>query len=893
MLPYVSVVVPFRNATAWLGECLASLRCQQGVNLELVAVDDGSTDCSSDLVISLSRGAPWQLRLLQSGGGGVSAARNLGWRAAAAELVAFLDADDLAYPGRLAAQAALFTDAPQLEHCLCGWQRLSVSGQPLVEVCPWLQGAGFSHELALTYKAVLPSAWMLRRSVLDRLGGFDPTLHQAEDVDLLLRLAASGSAGAWLEQVACGYRVHPSGASRQLRAQARGLLFVIERHLARSHDPPIPAALAAQVRYTTRAWLGWQAWAGGDPDRAQELWTTALGLSPLPPALTWVHLLENVERSGLGEGRREEASRLLADPLWARLEALWCRRMLSSRPLPYRDGTQPHSAWREVLAAASNQALLRWRSSLIEQLGPDPSQSPWWSERLRRGLAPDDALRTLRLRVLSWIEQLLCWQPDDPLQGSESLRRELAAVLLAWAVLVWPEARRAAYARLEESAAIWPNRQTLLALSRLQRSNSPSGAAGLAQLASRLPPLAAPVPELPTSLAYWERPQHRFDSCHGPQCSACINADLRHWRAESLGSVLVRWHAPVNDQSQLLQIEADAPLPVRELAWGRAWLRPPLTNPWQSSHAVAVATADGLPILDLCRRYPQPWLSCNQPASDPEPEPSFPPLRLEAAVLAVVDLSAETYYHWLLEQLPRLGLALEALAGDPDLPRLLIWHNGGHGASVSEALRQRLGLPSERLLDARLHPHIQARRLLVPDFPSPFGWPAPRVQRWLRRFWLGEAAPTRPCPGGIRLWLQRGDAKGRRPVGGEAETLAKLAHLGLTVVNPARLTIAEQAKLVASAAVVISPHGSALANLVFAAPGTRVLELHQPRYAPPYFHGIAQYGRLDLFRSVQPSVAPESLQELFYEGASLEPIQLEPQLVEPALVKVLNADSLH
>jgi capsular polysaccharide biosynthesis protein len=130
-------------------------------------------------------------------------------------------------------------------------------------------------------------------------------------------------------------------------------------------------------------------------------------------------------------------------------------------------------------------------------------------------------------------------------------------------------------------------------------------------------------------------------------------------------------------------------------------------------------------------------------------------------------------------------------------------------------------------------------------------------------------------------------------VGGEAETLAKLAHLGLTVVNPALLTIAEQAKLVASAAVVISPHGSALANLVFATPGTRVLEFHQPRYAPPYFHGIAQHGRLDLFRSVQPSLAPEPLQELFYEGASLEPIQLEPQLVELALVKVLNADSLH
>ena len=891
MLPYVSVVVPFRNATAWLGDCLASLRDQQGVNLELIAVDDGSTDRSSDLVLYLSRNAPWQLRLLNSGGSGVSAARNLGWRTAGAELVAFLDADDLAYPGRLAEQAALLIDAPHLDHCLCGWQRLSVSGLPLVDVRPWLDGAGFSHELALSHKAVLPSAWMLRRSALERLGGFDPLLDQAEDVDLLLRLAASGGEGAWLERLACGYRIHPAGASRQLSSQARGLLYVIERHLSRSHEPAIPAALAFQVRYSTRAWLGWQAWAGGEPDRAQELWSTALGLSPLPPALTWVHLLESVERSALAEGRGEEAALLMADPLWTRLESIWCRRTFSSRPLPYQDGALPESVWREVLAAATNQGLVRWRSNLIAQLGPHPSQSPWWPERLRQGLAPVDALRPLRQRLLSWIEQLLGWQPDDLSQGSESLRMELAALLFTWAVLVWPEARRVAYARLEQSVAIWPNRQSLLALGRLQRVNSPAGAAGLVQLASRLPPLAAPLPELPNSLAYWERPGHRFDSCHGPQCAACINADLRDWPVEALAAGLVRWHAPVADQATL-QIEDDTPIPVRELAWGRAWLRPPLTTLWQSNHAVAVASADGAPILDLCRRYPQPWLSCNQPAADPEPAPASAPLRLDAAVLAVADLSAETYYHWLLEHLPRLGLALEALAADPDLPRLLIWHNGGHGALVAEALQNRLGLPAERLIDARLHPYIQASRLLVPNFPSPFGWPAAKVQRWLRRFLLGDAALTPPSPTGPRLWLQRGEAKGRRPVWGERETLAQVAERWqLTVVNPAQLTLFEQANLLATASVVISAHGSALANLVFAAPGTRVLELHQPRYAPPYFHSIAQYGRLDLFRSAQPSVAPELLQDLFYEGPGLEPIQLEPSLVEAALFEVLKVES--
>jgi hypothetical protein len=70
-----------------------------------------------------------------------------------------------------------------------------------------------------------------------------------------------------------------------------------------------------------------------------------------------------------------------------------------------------------------------------------------------------------------------------------------------------------------------------------------------------------------------------------------------------------------------------------------------------------------------------------------------------------------------------------------------------------------------------------------------------------------------------------------------------------------------------------------------------VLELHQPRYAPPYFHSIAQYGRLELFRSAQPSVAPELLQDLFYEGPGLEPIQLEPSLVEAALFEVLKVGS--
>jgi glycosyltransferase involved in cell wall biosynthesis len=167
------------------------------------------------------------MRLLQAGSRGVSAARNLGWRAARYSLVAFLDADDLALPDRLQHQAAMFMADPDLQHVLCGWQRIDAQGRALAAVRPWEEGAGFSTREALRHKAVLPSAWMLRREALEAVGGFDVTLQQAEDVDLLLRLARSGHSGAWVPEVLCGYRVHEAAASRRARPQARALSLVV------------------------------------------------------------------------------------------------------------------------------------------------------------------------------------------------------------------------------------------------------------------------------------------------------------------------------------------------------------------------------------------------------------------------------------------------------------------------------------------------------------------------------------------------------------------------------------------------------------------------------------------------------------------------------------------
>ena len=338
MLPQVSVVVPCRDAGHWLPACLASLCRQRGVDLELLLVDDGSCDDSQAVARRTWGDCPWPMRLLQAGGRGVSAARNLGWRAARYSLVAFLDADDLALPDRLQHQAAMFTADPDLQQVLCGWQMIDAQGRALAAVRPWEEGAGFSTKEALRQKAVLPSAWMLRREALEAVGGFDVTLQQAEDVDLLLRLSRSGQSGAWVPEVLCGYRVHEAAASRRARPQARGLSLVVERHLRQLTASPDDQRLAAEVRYGTRAWLGWYAWTCGDHPLALELWSTALGLSPFMPALTWVHLAENAVRSAARLGSPAELDVLLSSPLWERLQERWWqgRRQprLESAPTP-------------------------------------------------------------------------------------------------------------------------------------------------------------------------------------------------------------------------------------------------------------------------------------------------------------------------------------------------------------------------------------------------------------------------------------------------------------------------------------------------------------------------------------------------------------------------------
>ena len=874
----VSIVIPFRDAAGWLPACLDSLAHQEERNWELLAVDDGSKDHSAALVDEWAASQRQSVRLLRLPGLGVASARNCGWAAARSPLVAFLDADDIALPGRLQQQAARFDADPGLQHLLCGWRRLNAAGTPLHDVRPWQEGANFDLEAAFEHKAVLPSAWMLRRHLLERHGGFDRSLRHAEDVDLLLRLAAAGERGGWLKQVLCGYRVHGSAASRQAADQAHGLLWVVNRRLASLPAGHPLLGKRQNLLFNTRAWAGWQAWHECQPELALELWRTAWGSRSGGDAHTWLHLAENVARSCARIGVELSVEELLNDPTWLALE----RQVVLDLS---RSG---------VRSAARLQTLSKRFSSQLAAADPlwrPEALSRWW-QTLPAG---SDPLLALRLRVLAWcgaMQQPGASQPERGTSLADELAAELAELLRQWSLINWPEHGEAARQRLQEVFDLEPSAPLAMAIARLATARHPWGARALEQLATWLP---APGGDGAANERFFRLPLPvPAEACRGPDCSPCALAhlELLGWRREPLvpsgAGAAVAWleqWVPPHGAGGTWQA---APFELQELAHGRIWLRSPNSNPWGTTHGLAVADGEGQLRPLLSRRYPQPWPACPTPPHRCEPAPAGPPLTVAGTVLAVADLSAEIHYHWLLDSLPRLGLALarSGAGADSGWPEHWhLWHNGGGSERVRRSLVDDLGIPPERLIDAHQHPDLKAKQLLIPPPLHPFGWPSRRARAWLRRRYLRpEQRSCRRQGRGRRLWLVRG-ASARRPVFGEAELLAHLEQqgLGLEPLVLEGLPLAEQAAQIADAELLVLAHGAALAGLAFARPGTQVLELHQPRYAPPYGHALAGMGGLQLVRCLQPATPPDLYSQLLFEAPICEPIVLDPERVATAL----------
>ncbi len=225
----VSVVVIFRDAARFLRDAFASLEAQTLARFEVLLVDDGSSDGSAALAEAQRAARPERYRCLTHPGGarrGTAASRNLGMRAARGTLVAFLDADDLYLPTRLASHAALLAAHPDAGLVLapCLFTDIDAGGAPLHEhqqpALPWPDGSVVDPPQALFAMLRDPRlvtticGLTVRRDALLRSGGCDEGFDLLyEDQTLLTRLLL-GERALWCATPSVQVRRFPGIGTR-------------------------------------------------------------------------------------------------------------------------------------------------------------------------------------------------------------------------------------------------------------------------------------------------------------------------------------------------------------------------------------------------------------------------------------------------------------------------------------------------------------------------------------------------------------------------------------------------------------------------------------------------------------------------------------------------------
>jgi glycosyltransferase involved in cell wall biosynthesis len=289
--PRVSVIIPVYNCDRYIQEAVESVLNQTYSDYEIIVVDDGSTDDTRSVLEPCFD----RIHYIYQENQGASAARNRGLQEARGEFVAFLDADDFfLLPSKLAEQVACFEAQPSLGIVHSGWRVVNQQGEKMVDREPWYNCPKLDLKTWVTWIPVFLGATMFRRDGLERIGGFDPQLRQAEDIDILFRLTLMGCKSAWLEKIVVGYRQHNSNTTSRIHEQAKFYDLFLNNFFARPELPTQIHQLEQQVRYQAMMWLAWSSYRAGKFSEMAQYLRKSLSYTSCSPTETisnWIELL--------------------------------------------------------------------------------------------------------------------------------------------------------------------------------------------------------------------------------------------------------------------------------------------------------------------------------------------------------------------------------------------------------------------------------------------------------------------------------------------------------------------------------------------------------------------------------------------------------------------------
>lgn len=351
--PLVSVVVPALNAGKTIRETLHSISQQTYRAIEVVVVDDGSTDETAEIARRHSVADP-RFRVVSKPNGGVASARNEGIGASKGEFVAFIDADDLWHPTKIEKQlATLLSGGGDMALVYSPFRLIDAEGRVLASphkygVSGWVLYRHFHTNLVGNGSALL-----IRRKVLEEFGGFDTSLRRqgaegCEDLLLQLRIAKRYRFGEVSEYLV-GYRKLPDNMSSDADQMIRSGMLAVNKALSECHDVPGLSADAMLKRYE------------------------------------WQRLKVSLRKGRACDGLRSFARQFTADPAFV-IRALWTE--LMAIPNKLRGRALSRLGW-IVDGGASPQHFYEFDP----KTGIDPDHSTATSRALRPLAALDRAYR--------------------------------------------------------------------------------------------------------------------------------------------------------------------------------------------------------------------------------------------------------------------------------------------------------------------------------------------------------------------------------------------------------------------------------------------------------------------------------------------------------------------
>lgn len=283
-MPRVSVIIPTYNRADLVAEAIDSVLTQSYCDLEVIVVDDGSTDNTAEVIKQYGQ----RIRVVRQQNAGEPLARNAGIRVASGEFVCFLDSDDIWMPSKLVRQVEVLEREPDLAWVYSdAFVFYGTNRQPaylLSQACSQFDGAIGARLLLADFIPL--STLIVRRTVLDEVGWF-AELPRGPDWDLWLRIAARYPVRRLADPLV-GYRVHEGSLSelQSIELKHRWLVEVIERAILFApsvYQPYRARALAAQYVRTGRVVA-----VQGNGAEAREYFLQAARLTPAWHS-PWMH----------------------------------------------------------------------------------------------------------------------------------------------------------------------------------------------------------------------------------------------------------------------------------------------------------------------------------------------------------------------------------------------------------------------------------------------------------------------------------------------------------------------------------------------------------------------------------------------------------------------------